>query len=473
MRSVFCIRRLITTGIMLCALMAWTGASMSAAQAKNEFLVRGGEWVFLKDGVLQETPVPYASEKTGSGVIHWLLINPEQEESLKEEAPGVHFFCERTGEYSFLPLDNPDATDGFLFSREGDRFIAVEVVDEHSRRWSLYTFPDLSLQFEVKSGEYGPEWVGRSRFVYSRYESGTSRGMPEEYADEWTSLYVYDASSGEEIAVMRATDTTNYSFESMKGEGEVVCSATIGDSPEDWKDPENSLRTEEVVLPLPKAAGNEFITRDRDWYWISDGKESDAPTPNGMQETEIGWLYWLFINPDSNKALKGERKGLHLYSEYTGNYSFLPLDGVDQVNCVHFSPDGERFIIEAPAEDILIDLYTLADLKGRFSTRKGAMPPIWVDPARFVYSIYEPGTTRGAPEGYPDEWSSLVMYDVMTEEETLLKAATETSGYSMLYINEDGDIVAEESRVESPEDWSDPENKVEREYITVPVPAAG
>ena len=65
------------------------------------------------------------------------------------------------------------------------------------------------------------------------------------------------------------------------------------------------------------------------------------------------------------------------------------------------------------------------------------------------------------------------MYDVTTEEETLLKAATETCDYTVLYFNEDGDIVAYEDSVESPEGWADPENKVENKEIVVPMPAAG
>lgn len=462
--------RFLLAAASLCALLS---LSAGAAMAGNEFLVKDGEWVFLKDGVVQETPIPYASEETEAGAIHWLLIEPENDENLAGETPGVRFYCERTGEYSFLPLERADAVDGFIFNPAGDRFIVMEVVDEHSRRWSLHTFPGLELEFEVKSSEYGPEWLGQDRLVYSRYEPGTRRGMPEDYADEWTSVYMYDMPSGSEIPVRPATKYASYSFESVNEDGDIVCTETRAESPKDWKDPENRLKTEEIVVPLASASGNTFLVRDRDWFWTRDGKEDEAPRPNGMQETEIGWIYWLFINPDSDEALKGERKGLHLYSDYTRRYSFLPLDDVDTVNCIHFSPDGNRFLIEAPAEEILISLYTLADLKLHFSTRKGAATPLWADFARFVYSKYEPGTTRGAPEGYSDEWSSIYMYDVTTEEETLLKAATETCDYILLYFNEDGDIVAYENSVESPEGWADPENMVENKEIVVPMPAAG
>ncbi len=241
-------------GAALCTLLlVAAGTAMAGAPGGSEFLVKNGEWVYLKGGAVQETPVPYGAEETEAGTIHWLIIDPEYDENLKGEAPGAHFFLEQTGEYFFLSLTRTAAVDGFIFNESGDNFLTVEVVDEHSRRYSLYSFPGLELKFEVLRAEYGPQWVDGGRFVYSRYEPGTHRGMPEDYADEWTSVYVYDTVTGEETALKRATETASYSFESVNEEGDIVCTETSAESQEDWKDPENSLKTKEVEVSLPAA----------------------------------------------------------------------------------------------------------------------------------------------------------------------------------------------------------------------------
>ena len=239
-----------------------------------------------------------------------------------------------------------------------------------------------------------------------------------------------------------------------------------------------------LVLLLATGAGSafasskvEFAVKDGDWVWKSSGKTREAPTPNGAQETEIGWTYWLYVNPKEQKEMRGEAKGLHFYSEHTKEYSFLPFDEDASINGVHFSPDGERFIVEfveyGENSNIGLAEYTFADLAPHFATEHAAMPPLWVDRGRFVYSRYEPGTSRGLPEEYANEWVSLVLYDVFFEEETMLKEGTETSSFFLLYFNEEGDIVADESWVESTDDWADPENKMNSREIVVPVPAAG
>ncbi len=216
----------------------------------------------------------------------------------------------------------------------------------------------------------------------------------------------------------------------------------------------------------------QFVVEDGEWIRRKGSEKLETPVPNGAQETEIGWIYWLFVNPDVDESLKGETRGVHFYSDSTKKFSFLPLEKGREINGIHFSPDGKRLIIESPGEDITLTLYTFADLELHFEAKKVEMVPMWVDPARFIYSRYEPGTSRGVPDDYADEWISLVIYDVLSEKEAVLKAATKTSNFSLLYLNEKGDIVADESWVKSAEDWADPENKVKSREIVVPIPAA-
>lgn len=234
-------------------------------------------------------------------------------------------------------------------------------------------------------------------------------------------------------------------------------------------------------LPWPSGVAvadeGSFTVEEDNWVYRKGGRVLETPVPCGAQYTERGWIHWIVVNPAVDESLEGERPGIHLFEEMAGKYSFLSLEEGATVNSLHFSPDGERFIVMGEGEegtmDIPLTLFTFDDLKAHFKTMKAAMPPLWVDIGRFAYSRFEGEIKREAPEDYPDQGVSLIMYDVFEEEETVLRGATETSSFYLLYFDEDGNIVAEESWVESPEDWADPENKVGSREVTVEVPAAG
>ena len=212
-----------------------------------------------------------------------------------------------------------------------------------------------------------------------------------------------------------------------------------------------------------------FVVKDMDWY-TKAGEE--APEPRGSIKTNNGRYYWLVINPDIQDESNGLELGILFYLEKTNQYSFLPL--VDDSVCdVHFSPDGSMFIIEGAGEfamyDIGIELFRFDGFTSIFKTIKAATPPQWVDVGCFVYSRYEPNTSRNRPDDYPDEWMSLAMYDTLAGEETVLKAATETSDFTFNEIVEGGVSVLE-GYVKSPGDWEDPE-KYETRELTVELPA--
>jgi hypothetical protein len=230
------------------------------------------------------------------------------------------------------------------------------------------------------------------------------------------------------------------------------------------------------------------VVEDMQWYRRDGDKLSDAPTPNGGVLTDTGWIHWLFADPDASDEAKGAERGLYFYAEKSGKYSFMPFGGNGaNVNAVHFSPNGAMFIVEGAGEeemnDIGLELFSFAEGKSLFKTAKAALSPVWIDAGRFVYSRFEPGTSRGRPDDYPDEWMSAAMFDAIAGEETVLKKATETSDFSAGVVDEDSgdtlvlndggsEIRLTESYVDSPKDWEDPDEMKTRE-LTVPLPAAG
>jgi hypothetical protein len=244
-----------------------------------------------------------------------------------------------------------------------------------------------------------------------------------------------------------------------------------------------------AIFPAAAAAApgeNAFVVRDGEWRRESGGKLLDAPTPNGGISTDAGWVYWLYANPEMSDEAKGAERGLYFYSEKAKEYSFMPLEA-ENVNDVHFSPDGQMFIVEGPGEmemnDISLELFAFADKSSRFKTAKAAQSPQWIDAGRFVFARNESKTPRDRPDDYPPEGISAVMFDAISGKETVLKAATETSDFSVgvldedtgdtMILSEDGNnILLTETYVDSPKDWADPDKSKER-AIKVPVPAAG
>jgi hypothetical protein len=225
------------------------------------------------------------------------------------------------------------------------------------------------------------------------------------------------------------------------------------------------------------AAPEPFIVKDREWFRSSEGKTANAPTPNGGQETEAGWVYWLYADPDVSDEAKGAERGMYFYAEKSKKYSFMPFGGVGvSVNGVHFCPDGKMFVVESTSEnipnDIALELFDFADNTSLFKTPKAAGTPWWAGSGCFVFSRFEPGTNRGRPADYHNEWMSLAMYDMVSGKETVLKEATEKSDFILMGVSEDGAAAAWEEYVDSPKDWADPDKAKNREII-VPLPPAG
>jgi hypothetical protein len=246
-----------------------------------------------------------------------------------------------------------------------------------------------------------------------------------------------------------------------------------------------------AFLSTVASAAEPFVVKDGQWFRQSEGELTEAPTPNGGEPTDAGWIHWLFVDPDVSDEAKGAERGMYFYVEETEKYSFLPIDAGVNIDGVFLSPNGERFILQSPSKEFedyeigyrTLEMYAFTDKKPVFRTEKAADAPFWIDAARFVYTRFEPGTSRGRSDDYPNEWMSASMFDTISGEETVLKKATKTSNFSvgvmenvegewlMLVIDDDG-IRLTETYVDSPKDWADPDKEKTRE-LTVPVPSAG
>ena len=231
-----------------------------------------------------------------------------------------------------------------------------------------------------------------------------------------------------------------------------------------------------------------FVVKDGQWHRQDGGKLSEAPSPNGGEMTDAGWFHWLFADPEMSDEAKGAQRGLYFFSAKEGEYTFLPFKG-EGINMISFSSDGKMFIVESSAEEnemynVALELFTFEDLKSHFKTEKATGSPYWIDIRRFVYAKSDADMPRDMPDDYPSEGTGVAMYDAVAWEETVLKAPTATSDFSvgvmdddsgdMIILSDEGgsELMVTESYVDSPKDWTDPDT-IKSRGVSVPLPAAG
>ncbi|MDR0814198.1 MAG: hypothetical protein LBN37_00435, partial [Bacteroidales bacterium] len=198
------------------------------------------------------------------------------------------------------------------------------------------------------------------------------------------------------------------------------------------------------------AAPAPFVVKDGTWYRQNNGKLSIALALNDGLATEAGWIYWLFADPDAAEQTKGMERGLYFYDGQAQKYLFLPIAADIDINAVYVSPNGEKFFLEscgkAESNDTALEMYTFKDMKAAFRVGKVVSvvtSPQWIDAGRFIYSRFEPGTSRGLTDDSANEWISLAMYDAIADKEFVLKAATPTANFTFLALSEDGVIALE------------------------------
>ncbi|MDR0882924.1 MAG: hypothetical protein LBP55_10395, partial [Candidatus Adiutrix sp.] len=194
------------------ALAFWLVSSVALA-APELFVVKDGEWFRQSGGQLTDPPVPNGNQETAAGRIFWLFADPEASDEAKGAEGGLYFYAEKTKKYSYLPFGAVNVN-GVHFSPDGTMFIVESVGEGETNNITLelFSLADLVSHFKTQKAAMPPHWADAVRFVYSRFEPGTSHGKPADYPDEWMSLAVYDAASGQETVLKEATETSDFSM---------------------------------------------------------------------------------------------------------------------------------------------------------------------------------------------------------------------------------------------------------------------
>ncbi|MDR1481889.1 MAG: hypothetical protein LBI74_04625 [Synergistaceae bacterium] len=210
-----------------------------------------------------------------------------------------------------------------------------------------------------------------------------------------------------------------------------------------------------------------FVVDGENWVLKSGGE----PEGSCGASLEQG-MYWYAVDPDSDEAAKGLRRGVLLYDAEGEKYSFLPTDEEQiRVENVTFSPDKKRMVLSANINRFasglwVYDVETL-ELERAFW---GYSDVFFVDDVRFAFTLVDEKTERPQQAGM---WGiSAALYEPAEEKGyVVLKGATAKENFSVTGAGE-SEITVNVTSVKSEKDWEDIEKWNDSE-ITLEVPAAG
>ena len=229
------------------------------------------------------------------------------------------------------------------------------------------------------------------------------------------------------------------------------------------------------------AAGGDadrYAVRDGALYVDGKAAKSDVTFNeiNPARLTDTAVHFWAALDADGQggwKALFFSKDGKLVAS--------LPFDSEYACIDVFPSPDTLKVLVAGgqptgPERDFtLYDLETATD-EMSFVGMIGR-DPIWVDGLRFAFTLVEAtDEDRPFPESRGFTFTfSVMFYDTLSSEETVLKKATKTQDFTLIGISDDkGAAIIEETWVEKFEDWQDEdENRTKTREIMVEFPAAG
>lgn len=249
-------------GLLIGAVLAFAVAPL-AARAETTFVVKGGEWHAQRDGRFSDAPTPSGSEETNAGRVYWIFADPEMSDEAKGARRGLYFYSEKTKRYSFLPVAG--GVNAVSFGPDGEMFV-VEGPGEMEMNdvsLELFTFADLASQFKTMKAAGSPYWIDVRRFVFTANEAGAPRARPDDYPPEGTSTVLYDAVAREEVVLIKATATADFSVGVLNEEnGDMVVLNEDGselritesyvESPKDWAEPDKA-RARTLSVPIPAA----------------------------------------------------------------------------------------------------------------------------------------------------------------------------------------------------------------------------
>lgn len=215
-----------------------------------------------------------------------------------------------------------------------------------------------------------------------------------------------------------------------------------------------------------------FVVRDGKVF--RDGAELEDAQFNPVSSDFV--YGWAVLTPSVSDLVGEDEMGVFFFAPGGGLLDVIPLDAEYGIHEIAFCPDGgERFIFEdgsGSRADVFLNIYDASTMKkmAEYPGLRGSW--MWIDPYRCVFTRIDDTREEGFGLGFGYGLKlSVVMYDVMMQEEFVLKQATDTANYVFQVVDGD-ELVIDEEWVEKTADWDDLSKRHEKK-IRIEVPAAG
>ena len=185
--------------------------------------------------------------------------------------------------------------------------------------------------------------------------------------------------------------------------------------------------------------------------------------------------------PDREEALNYAREqidlmfGIRFFGDSADSIGFISLESADLYRDIVWGPLGDRLVLVVGSGDRPESFFRVYDENMDMSMQ---LPGIrdelhWVDGVRFVFTCNLGRRANAFPGGGDELRRSVILYDTVMPAAIRLKDASDTHGFSLLSVADDGRTAeVRERSVASPDDWADVDRVRER-ILTVRVPAAG
>ncbi len=228
-------------------------------------------------------------------------------------------------------------------------------------------------------------------------------------------------------------------------------------------------------VDVVQAAEGDYLLKDGKAY-RADGDMERLLEDAEVQRTDTGaglWS-WIVVDPGQSAGMQGSESGICFFRGVDARPAgFLPV-AEEAGSCrLYFSPSGDKLLVSWGYEYIRhLSLYLIDKEKGfvKKASFEVAGTPFWVDPQRFAFNAVDAKKGLRAEGKFDSWWSSVTLYDSMTNSLTVLKQATSTADYVITgFDQETGALEIMESTVEEAKDWADDDAVRDREIrLTVP-----
>lgn len=229
----------------------------------------------------------------------------------------------------------------------------------------------------------------------------------------------------------------------------------------------------EKTLALPEGRGGVYSQRDGKVY--RNGK----PIPCDLYTVPEGFKgrvrCWAVIGSGVAEDAGAEEIGIRFFGDSADSIGFISLESADLYRDIVWGPLGDRLVLVVGSGDRPESFFRVYDANMDMSMQ---LPGIrdelhWVDGVRFVFTCNLGRRANAFPGGGDELRRSVILYDTVMPAAIRLKEASDTHGFSLLSVADDGRTAeVRERSVASPDDWADVDRVRER-ILTVRVPAAG